>query len=77
MNQTPGFSMDMMSSSMMGSSSYYMAEYMNGSWSTVEGPAMMSGTTMMMSSSTMPISLQAGQQICFAYYTGTPVGMMP
>lgn len=73
-SQTPGFNMDMMSSGMMGSSSYYMAQYMNGSWSTVEGPAMMSGATMMMNSSTMPVSLQPGQQICFAYYSGAPVG---
>lgn len=74
MTQTPGFDMDMMSSSMMGSTSYYMAQYVNGMWTTVEGPAMMSGTSMMMNAAAMPISLQNGQQACFAYYTGYPVG---
>lgn len=82
MSQTPGFDMDMMSGSMMGSQSYYMAMYLNGAWSTVEGPAMMSGTSMMMNPAAMPISLQSGQQVCFAYYTGsslpTPMpSMMP
>lgn len=75
MYQTPGFDMDMMSSSMMGSASYYMAQYLNGTWTTVDGPAAMSGTSMMMNGSTTPISLQDGQLACFAYYTGTMVGM--
>lgn len=70
---TPGFTMDM--SGMMSSANYYMAEYMNGAWATVEGPGtMMSGTQMMMGTDTTPISLQAGEQACFAYYSGSPVG---
>lgn len=80
MRQTPGFNMDMMSSSMMGSQPYYMAQYMNGTWTTVEGPAMMSGTSMMMNPATMPVSLANGQITCFVYYTGMPIGsggMMP
>ncbi|MHB8147488.1 MAG: hypothetical protein ACYDGM_09570 [Vulcanimicrobiaceae bacterium] len=73
MAQTPGFNVDM--SNMMGSATYYMAYYQSGTWTTVEGPAMMSGTSMMMSSATASMSLQPGQTECFAYYAGSPLGM--
>ncbi|HVA27257.1 MAG TPA: hypothetical protein VNF68_03705 [Candidatus Baltobacteraceae bacterium] len=69
MNQMPGFSMDM--SGMMGSQSYYMAQYQNGMWTTAEGPAMMSGSTMMMNGGTMAISIPSGGATCFAYYMGS------
>ncbi|MHB8703577.1 MAG: hypothetical protein ACYC8W_05445 [Candidatus Tyrphobacter sp.] len=72
MNQTPGFNMDM--SSMMGAPTYYMAQYHNGAWMTVEGPAMMSGSSMMMGSASTPISMQPGATECFAYYMGSPIG---
>ncbi len=71
MSQMPGFAIDM--SSMMGSQSYYMAQYQNGAWTTVEGPAMMNGSSMMMNAGTTPISMTPGQQACFAYYMGTPL----
>ena len=72
MSGMPGLSMTMSSMQMNGS--VYMAQYINGAWTTVEGPASMSGSTAnmaMMTSSGMSSALQAGESLYFAVYSGS------
>ena len=74
-NGMPGLGMTMPSIQM--GASVYMAQYVNGAWATVEGPASMSGSTAsmaMMTGSGMNSTLQTGQSLYFAVYSG---GTMP
>jgi len=72
----PGVAMMMRSMQMNGQ--VYMAQHVNGAWTSAEGPASMSGSTAsmdMMSGPAMASTLQAGQSLYFAIYSGS--AMMP